>query len=375
MTGPIPLVNLKKQYASIKEEVDSEILRILSEGNFVLGKDVGEFEEAFAKFTGAKFCVGVNSGYDALLLTMRAFGIGPHDEVITVPNTFIATVFPIVELGAKPVFVDIDPENYQIDLEKLEKAITKKTKAIVPVHLFGIVGQMDRLMKIAKKHKLLVIEDACQAHGSFYKGKHSGTFGNAGAFSFYPGKNLGAPGEMGAVVTNNKSVYDKLKIMRDVGQSKKYYHTMFGYNSRPDTIHCAVLKVKLKRLEKWNEQRREITSIYRKLLADLPIILPPEMDKDSIFNYHLFVIRTSRRDELLEFLKSKEVFCGIHYPVPVHLQKALKDLKYKKGDFLITEKYAKEIISLPIFPEMEKNEVEYVSDLLHKFFKNEKQKK
>src|SRR6266404_2613899 len=180
---------------------------------------------------------------------------------------------------------------------------------------------------------------------------------------------------MGAVVTNNKSVYDKLKIMRDVGQSKKYYHTMFGYNSRPDTIHCAVLKVKLKRLEKWNEQRREITSIYRKLLADLPIILPPEMDKDSIFNYHLFVIRTSRRDELLEFLKSKEVFCGIHYPVPVHLQKALKDLKYKKGDFLITEKYAKEIISLPIFPEMEKNEVEYVSDLLHKFFKNEKQKK
>src|SRR6266404_1004560 len=213
MTGPIPLVNLKKQYASIKEEVDSEILRILSEGNFVLGKDVGEFEEAFAKFTGAKFCVGVNSGYDALLLTMRAFGIGPHDEVITVPNTFIATVFPIVELGAKPVFVDIDPENYQIDLEKLEKAITKKTKAIVPVHLFGIVGQMDRLMKIAKKHKLLVIEDACQAHGSFYKGKHSGTFGNAGAFSFYPGKNLGAPGEMGAVVTNNKSVYDKLKIM------------------------------------------------------------------------------------------------------------------------------------------------------------------
>lgn len=369
MTNPIPLVNLKKQYASIKKEVDPEILRVFSEGSFVLGKDVTEFEEAFAKFTGAKFCVGINSGRDALLLAMRALGIGQGDEVITVPNTFIATVFPIIELGAKPVFVDINPETYQIDLKKMEKAITKKTKAIIPVHLFGIVSKMDELMKIAKKHKLLVIEDACQAHGSRYKTKHAGTFGIAGAFSFYPGKNLGAPGEMGGIITNKKSVYDKIRIMRDVGQSKKYYHTMFGYNSRPDTIHCAVLKVKLQKLEGWNDKRRKIALLYRKLLSDTPLILPPEMGKDSLFNYHLFVVRTKKRDELMNFLKSNEVFCGIHYPVPVHLQKAMKDLKYKKKDFPITEKYAKEIISLPIFPEMEVNEAERVSALIHEFYK------
>jgi dTDP-4-amino-4,6-dideoxygalactose transaminase len=366
---PIPLVNLKKQYASIKKEVDPEVMRIFGEGSFVLGKDVPEFEEAFVKFTGAKFCVGVGSGRDALLLSMRALGIGAGDEVITVPNTFIATVFPIVELGAKPVFVDINPDTYQIDLKKLEKAITKKTKAIVPVHLFGIVGDMPSLMKVAKKHKLLVIEDACQAHGSRFKGRHAGTFGDAAAFSFYPGKNLGAPGEMGAVITDKRLLYEKLKVMRDVGQSKKYYHTMFGYNSRPDTIHSAVLKVKLRKLEGWNEKRRKVAIMYRKLLSDLPVVLPPEMDSDSLFNYHLFVIRVSKRDELLEFLKSKEVFCGIHYPVPVHLQKAVKALKYKRGSFPITEKYAKEIISLPIFPEMEKEEVERVSALIHEFYK------
>lgn len=365
----IPLVNLKRQYKSIKKELKREVLKVLSEGNFVLGNQVSEFEKAFAKFTGAKYCVGVGSGWDALHLSMKALGIGTSDEVITVPNTFIATVFPIIELGARPVFVDIDPDTYQIDITKIEKAITKKTKAIVPVHLFGIPNQMDKIMRIAKKHKLLVIEDAAQAHGTRYKEKHVGTFGDVGAFSFYPGKNLGASGEAGAVVTNKKSVYEKIRTMRDVGQSKKYHHSMFGYNSRIDTLHAAVLLVKLKKLENWNEKRRKVAKIYRKLLADLSIVLPPEVGKNELFNYHVFPIRTKKRDKLFEFLKKKEVYCGIHYPVPVHLQKAVKNLKYKKGDFPITEKYSRELISLPIFPEMEMIEVKKVSDLMHKFFK------
>ncbi len=372
MTKPIPLTDLKRQYKSIKKELDSTVVRIFTEGSFVLGKDVTEFEEAFAKFTGSKYCVGVNSGWDALLLAMRALGIGPGDEVITVPNTFIATVFPIIELGAKPVFVDVDPITYQMDATNLKKAITKKTKAIVPVHLFGIPNQMDEIMKIAKKHKLLVIEDAAQAHGTRFKGKHAGTFGDVGAFSFYPGKNLGAPGEGGAIITNKKSIYDVIHVMRDVGQAKKYYHSMFGYNSRLDNLHAAVLNIKLKKLEGWNEKRRKVASMYRKLLSDIPsVILPPEMGKDKLFNYHVFPLRVKKRDQLMDFLKKEEVFCGIHYPVPVHLQEALKDLGYKMGDFPITERYAKELISLPIFAEIEKQEVERVSTLIHKFFKNE----
>lgn len=369
MIEPIPLINLKKQYSSIKKEVDSAVTRIFTDGSFVLGKDVSDFEQAFAKYTGAKYCIGVGSGWDALFLSMKALGIRRGDEVITVPNTFIATVFPIIELGAKPIFVDIDPETYQIDLNNLEKAITKKTKAIVPVHLFGMPNQMDQIMKIAKKHKLLVIEDSAQAHGTRFKGKHVGTFGDIGAFSFYPGKNLGAPGEGGAVITNKKSLYNKIHVMRDVGQAKKYHHSMFGYNSRLDNLHAAVLNIKLTNLEGWNEKRRKVALMYRRLLSDVPeVILPPEMGKDKIFNYHIFPIRIKKRDKLMEFLKKEEVFCGIHYPIPVHIQKALKDLGYKTGDFPITEKYAKELISLPMFAEIEKVEIERVSSLIHKFF-------
>lgn len=372
MKKNIPLVNLQRQYLSIKRLVQHSVAKILSGGNFVLGKEVGIFESEFAKFTGAKYCVGVGSGWDALLLSMKALGIGKGDEVITVPNTFIATVFPIISLGAKPVFVDINPDTYQIDTENIKKAITKKTKAIIPVHLFGMPSQMDEIMKIAKKYKLIVIEDAAQAHGSYLNGKHLGTFGNCGAVSFYPGKNLGAAGEAGAVITDNKKIYEQIKIMRDVGQSKKYYHTLFGYNSRLDTIHAAILSIKLKKLLGWNKKRRAVARIYRKLLSDLPISLPPEMTKGKIFNYHLFPIRTKKRDELLNYLKERGVYCGIHYPVPLHLQEALKGLGYKKGDFPIAEKYAKELISLPIFAEMQKSEISKISKLLHNFFANKK---
>ena len=372
MKNNIPLVNLKRQYLSIKTEIKHSLEKVFSEGDFVLGKEVVAFEEEFAKYTGAKFCVGVGSGRDALLLSMRALGIGTGDEVITVPNTFIATVFPIIELGVKPVFVDINPKTYQIDVENIEKAITKKTKAIIPVHIFGMPCQMDEIVKIANKHKLIVIEDAAQAHGSYLEGRHLGTFGEVGAFSYYAGKNLGAAGEAGAVVTNNKDVFEKIRIMRDVGQSKKYYHTMFGYNSRLDTIQAAVLSVKLKKLNAWNKKRREIAKVYRKLLIGLPIILPPEMVSGNIFNYHLFPIRTEKRDQLLKYLKENGVYCGIHYPVPLHLQKALAGLGYKKGDFPIAEKYAKELLSLPIFAEMHKKEVYKVSKLIHDFFSNKK---
>lgn len=368
----IPLVDLKRQYKNLKRDLDREVLKVLSEGNFVLGKQVSEFETAFAKFTGARYCVGVGSGWDALHLSMKALEIKKGDEVIAPANTFIATIFPIIELGAKPILVDIDPDTYQMDIEKLEKSITKKTKAIIPVHLYGMPCQIDKIIRIAIKHNLLVIEDAAQAHGSYFKGRHLGTFGNAGAFSFYPGKNLGASGEAGAVVTNSKTLYQRVKIIRDVGQSKKYHHSTFGYNSRPDTLHAAVLLVKLKKLKEWNEKRRRSARLYRRFLSDLPIILPPEMGNAKIFNYHVFPIRTQKRDALFEFLKKNDVYCGIHYPIPVHLQKAVKNLKYKRGDFPITEKYAKELMSLPIYPEIKKSEIKKISDLIHKFFKNEK---
>ena len=277
-------------------------------------------------------------------MSLRALNIGQGDEVITVSNTFIATVFPIVEVGAKPVFVDINPDTYQIDIASLKKAITKKTRAIIPVHLFGIPCEMDKIMKIAKKHKLFVIEDATQAHGSTYKGKKCGSFGVLGAFSFYPGKNLGAAGEGGAVVTNKKVLADKIRALRDVGQTQKYKHTYFGYNSRLDTIHAAVLSVKLAKLDTWNAKRRKVAALYTKLLSDLPVVLPPKLSKDYKGNFHLYVIRTDKRDKLMNFLKEKGIFCGIHYPIPVHLQKALKNLGHKRGDFPITEKYANDIL-------------------------------
>lgn len=370
----IPLVNLKRQYKAIKNDLNREVLKVFSEGNFVLGKQVSEFENAFAKFTGAKYCVGAGSGWDAIHLSMKALGIKKGDEVIAPANTFIATIFPIIELGAKPVLVDIDPETYQIDIKRLNKAITKKTKAIIPVHLYGMPCQIDKIVKIAKKHKLLVIEDAAQAHGSFFNGKHLGTFGDAGAFSFYPGKNLGASGEAGAVITNNKSLSEKIRIMRDVGQSKKYTHSIFGYNSRMDTLHAAVLLVKLKKLKNWNKKRRDTAKLYRELLNDLPIVLPPEMGENELFNYHLFPIRAKKRDGLFDFLKKNNVYCGIHYPTPIHLQKAVESLKYKTGDFPITERYAKELISLPIYPEIKESEIKKISNLIHKFFNYEKKK-
>lgn len=368
----IPLVDLQKNYKSIKKEALTKISNVLLKGNFILGQELGEFEEAFAKYCGIKYCIGVASGTDALLLSLRALGVGPGDEVITQANTFIATVLPIIYLGARPVLVDCHPDTYQIDPKLVEKAITKKTKVIIPVHLYGIPASMLEIMKIARRHKLFVLEDACQAHGSSINGKKCGSFGDIAAFSFYPGKNLGAGGDGGAIVTNNPRLEKNLRMMRDVGQSEKYKHDIIGYNSRLDTLQAAFLSVKLKRLDNWNNKRRKLAKLYDRLLSDLPVVTPPGPNGQQMVNYHLYVVRAKKRDGLLKFLRDNNVFAGMHYPIPVHRQKSIRGLNHKNGKFPITEQYSKEIISLPIYPEMTEKEVRYVSQLIHAFYQNGK---
>lgn len=365
----VPLVNLQKQYQEIKKEVEPKVLQVLSKGNFILGQEEVEFEKSFADYIGTKYCIGVSSGSFAILLALRVLNVGPGDEVITQANTFISTALPILELGATPILVDIDPKTYQIDTATLEKAITKKTKVIMPVHLYGIPADMDTIMAIAKKYNIAVVEDACQAHGSSINGKKCGSFGIVNAFSFYPGKNLGAAGDGGAITTNDPKLAETLMAMRNIGQTEKYKHDIFGYNSRLDTIHAAVLSVKLKYLEQWNQKRREKAALFNKLLSDLPLTLPPQPDYKFVVNYHLYVIRTKNRDKLLEYLHQNGVGAGIHYPIPIHLQKAVKGLmNYKKGDFPMTESYAKEILSLPIYAELGEDDIIGVSELIHNFF-------
>ena len=367
----IPLVDLKTQYQTIKAGVDKAVLKILSQGNYILGEEVETFEKEFARYCGTKYCVGVASGSDALLLALRALSIGPGDEVIAPANTFISTVLPIVYLGARPVLVDIDPETYQIDPQKLEKTVTKKTKVVLPVHLYGFPAPMIEILKVAKRYNLLVLEDTCQAHGATLNNKKCGSFGDIAAFSFYPGKNLGANGDGGAVTTNDKDLATILRQMRNIGQIEKYKHDIIGYNSRLDTIHAAVLSLKLKKLDAWNNKRRKAALWYKSFLSKTPVVLPIEPTSTRNGNFHLFVIRTPKRDSLLEFLKNRGVGVGIHYPIPIHLQKSLSSLGYKKGDFPITEKYANEMLSLPIYPEITREQVRFVCKQIKEFIKNE----
>ncbi len=367
----IPLVDIVRQDKKIQPQIISAIKKITQKGNFILGKEVESFEKDFAKYCGVKYCVGVASGTDAILLALRSLGIGRGDEVIVPANTFISTVLPIIYVGATPVLVDIDPQSYNIDPSRIEKKISQKTKAIIPVHLFGQIVEMDKILEIAKKHKLLVIEDAAQAHGSTFKNKKAGSFGTIGCFSFYPGKNLGAYGDGGAIVTNNKSIAEKIKTLRNIGQAKKYIHSEKGYNSRLDTIQAAVLRIKLRQLDGWNQERRRLASLYNKKLSALPVSIPT-VSSGNVTNFHLYVIRAPKRDELLKYLHKNKIYAGIHYPVPVHLHKALKDLGYKKGDFPITEKYALQIISLPIFPGMTKKEVGIIAEAIKSFYENKR---
>jgi len=364
----IPFIDLKQQYESIKEEIDNEIRKVLESVQFILGDQVEEFEQEFARFCKCKYCVGVDSGSSALELGMRALGIGLGDEVITPANSFIASSSSISFTGAQPVLVDCDPKTYNIDPQKIELAITRRTKAIMPVHLYGQPADIDNILKIAKKHKFLVIEDACQAHGARYKNKRVGSIGDIAAFSFYPSKNLGAYGDGGALVTNNKKIAESMIMMRNYGQKKKYHHVFIAWNRRLDNLQAAILRVKLKRLNCWNKLRRENAHLYNRLLKGTGVITPVEMPEVEHV-YHLYVVRVKNRDELQEFLASRGVSTGIHYPIPIHLQPAYKDLGYKKGDFPVTESYSREILSLPMFPELKKTEIKYVVDSIKKFFK------
>ncbi len=372
----IPYLNLKSQYESIKDEINTAILEVIDSCAFAGGPFVEKFEKEYAKFCGCKYSIGVGSGTDALWLAMLALGIGQGDEIITVPNTFIATIEAISFCGAKPVFVDIDEKYYTMNPELIEKAITLKTKAIIPVHLFGQIADMDPIIKIAEKHGLFVIEDACQAHGAEYKGKKAGSIGGAGCFSFYPGKNLGAYGEAGAVVTNSDELNTKIKILRDHGQSKKYYHEIIGWNARMDGIQGAILSVKLQYLEKWNENRRNNARLYNKYLHDMCELITPKEADNCKHIYHIYAIRTQNRDKLINSLKENKIDCGVHYPLPVHLQQAYSFLRYRMGSMQVAEKCSKEFVSLPMYAELSQNQVEYISSEIKKLiFKYDERKR
>ncbi len=362
----IPFVDLQSQYQTLKSEVDPAVLAVMQRGDFILGGAVTEFEREFAAYCGAAHCVGVDSGYSALELIIRAYDIGLGDEVITAANTFIATTLAISNAGATPVLVDCDPQTYNIDATLIEAAITARTKAIMPVHLYGQTADMDAIRAIARKHGLLVFEDAAQASGARYKGRMAGSLGDAAAFSFYPGKNLGAYGDGGAVTTNDPAIAEKIRLLRNIGQKVKYYHEVKGFNNRLDTIQAAVLRVKLPHLNDWNAGRRRAAATYAELLSDLPLVTPATAGyAEHIF--HLYVIRLADRDALMEELKGKGIASGLHYPIPIHLQPAYAELGYRRGDFPVTEAYAEEILSLPIFPELDDDKVAYVAEAVRAF--------
>ncbi|MEK7482518.1 MAG: DegT/DnrJ/EryC1/StrS family aminotransferase [Patescibacteria group bacterium] len=366
----IPLVDLKAQYASIKQEIDQAVFGVLESCNFILGGEVESFEKEFADFCETKYAIGCANGTDALTLALRALGIKQGDEVITQPNTFIATTEAITANGARPVFIDIESDTFNINPELIEKAITPKTKAILPVHLFGQPAKMDKIMAIAQKYNLKVIEDAAQAHGAKYYSKRAGSFGDIACFSFYPGKNLGAYGDGGAVATSDEQLAQKIRMLRNHGREKKYEHEMEGVNSRLDELQAAVLRVKLRHLDEWNKARRERADIYNRLLQDINgLVLPFEVSgAESV--YHLYVVRAQNRDKLQAVLKEQGIASGVHYPIPLHLQPAYQWLGLGKGDFPEAEKSADEILSLPMYPELSLADQEKIAQEIKAFFAN-----
>ncbi len=362
----VPFLDLRAQYQTIKAEVDQAIQSVVSDCAFALGKYVFQFEEHFAAFCNTKHAAAVNSGTSALHLAMLALGIKAGDEIIVPANTFIATCEPISYIGAKPVLVDMDEATYTLDPQTLKDAITEKTKLIIPVHLYGRPAEMDAILDIANERSIPVLEDAAQAHGATYHGRKAGSMGIAGCFSFYPGKNLGAYGEGGAVVTNSDQLAAEMRKLRDHGMSKKYHHEVVGYNYRMEGIQGAVLDVKLQHLEQWNDARRAHARAYSEALANLPIKVPPADDHCQSV-WHLYVVGVEEREALMAFLKEREIYCGIHYPIPVHLQPAYAELDYHEDDFPVTEKWAKRIVSLPMFAELRDEQIAGVIDGIRKF--------
>ncbi|OQX96622.1 hypothetical protein B6I21_00490 [candidate division KSB1 bacterium 4572_119] len=360
----VPFVDLKTQYQSIKTEVNKEILSVIESCAFVKGPAVKKFEQDFASYCNAKYCVGVGNGSDALYLAMRAMDIGAGDEVITTPNTFIATSESISQTGAKVVLVDINPQTYNIDVNKIEEKITSKTKALLPVHLFGQPADMDPILAIAKKHNLLVIEDCAQAHGATYKSKRVGSFGDAACFSFYPGKNLGAYGDAGAVVTNDEKLAEKVAMISDHGSLQKYVHQMEGVNSRLDSVQAAVLNVKLKYIDQWNASRLKNAHTYNELLKDVAGVITPYELEGTKPVYHLYVIQVENREELGKKLSEKGIGNGIHYPFSLHQMPAYEYLGLKQGSYPVAEEFSQKIISLPMYPELTESMIEYVCETI-----------
>lgn len=366
----IPLVDLKAQYRGIKDEIDSAMQNIMDNTAFIMGKALNDFEASFAEYAQSKHALGVSSGTDALLLAFQAAGLRAGDEVITTPHTFFATVEPLIQLGVKPVFVDIDPKTYNIDPALIEAAITEKTKAIVPVHLYGQPANMTEIAAIAEKHGLFIIEDAAQAHGGEWEGQRVGSWSKATGFSFYPGKNLGAAGEAGGIITNDDAIAEQMRLLLNHGSETKYRHTVVGYNSRMDGLQAAVLGVKLRYIEEWTEQRRQNALYYDEVLANIPDVITPYADSRARHVFHLYVIQVPNdREAALNYLHEKGIGAGIHYPIPLHLQPALAYLGYKEGDFPHTEQAANQIISLPMFPELTHEQMDYVADVLREAVK------
>ncbi|HTQ50366.1 MAG TPA: DegT/DnrJ/EryC1/StrS family aminotransferase [Candidatus Acidoferrales bacterium] len=364
----IPYFDLAAQIRGLRKDLDAAIARTLDNCSFCLGPDVAQFEKDFARFIGAEKCAGFNSGTSALHVAMLLLGIGPGDEVVTTPFTFVATSWAISYAGAKPVYVDIDDATFNLDPKLIERALTPRTRAVMPVHLYGQSFDLDPILAMCQKHKLPLVEDAAQAHGAKYKGKTVGTFGEMSCFSFYPGKNLGACGEGGALVTNNTAFDKRARALREHGSSVRYYHDEIGYNYRMEGLQGAVLGVKLQHLAKWTQERRRVAHRYHELLADTPLQLPREAGyAESV--YHLYVVRHPRRDELKTHLEANGVGCAVHYPIPLHLQKAYAHLGHKAGDFPVAEKAARECLSLPIYPELTDAQIRRVTEVIKDFFR------
>ncbi len=366
----VKLVDLVAQYNQIKDEIDEAIHNVIDKGQFILGPANSEMEQNLAEYNGVKYALGCNSGTDALQLAMMARGYKKDDEIISIPMTFVATIEVMVLLGLKPVFVDVDPETYCIDPNLIEAKITDKTRAIIPVHLYGQSADMDPIMEIAGKHNLDVIEDCAQAIGATYKGQKTCTLGDAGCLSFFPAKNLGAYGDAGAILTDDDELAEKIKMIRVHGSQSKYEHTLLGINSRLDSIQAAVINVKLKYIDKWNELRRKHAARYTELLSDIPGLVCPAIADENQHVFHQYTIQLDDRFGLQNFLRERGIATGIHYPIPLHLQPAFKNLGYNENDFPISETVAKKVLSLPIYPELPTDHQEYVVEQIHQFYKN-----
>lgn len=360
----VQFIDFSEQYQTIKKEIDSGLKKVFEKGNFILGQEEKDFEQEFARYCGCQYGIGVNSGTDALYLALAALELKEGDEVILPTFTFIATALCVSYTGATPVFVDIEEDTYNIDPKALQKAITKNTKAVIPVHIYGQPANMNEILAIAKKHNLKVVEDAAQAHGAKYQGKPIGCLGDVSCFSFYPTKSLGAFGDGGMILTNDEKIFERAMMLRDYGRKGRYEHKIKGYNSRLDTVQAVVLSAKLKRLDKWNKMRNDHAAYYCQLLGKSNGIVAPQIKKDRTHVFQTFAVRVPNRDKVSAGMKEKGIDCLIHYPIPLHLQEAYKELGYKRGDFPVAEAVSDNILSLPMFPHMSKKQIKYVVDTL-----------